>query len=341
MTKIRLKYVHQYRDARGRMWRYVRRPGMPEVRLPGMVGSPEFMQAYASAVDGIAPVPRGYNTGTVGKLVEDFYRTPEFANLAVKSQSLYRRVLIKFVKAHGQRKVGDLPEEKATKIIEGIGARRPGMANLTRSVLSTLFKFAIKKKMRAKGDNPFRDMVSYKLGTRHTWTDEELAIYEKRWPLGTRERLAYAVLLYSAQRVSDAARFRRGDVLSITQQKTGTELTIPIHPALARAIAAGPSKGVYLIGDEEGRPITGEALSKLITRAVGLAGLPKECVAHGLRKAALRRLAENSATTKGIAAVSGHKTLGEIERYTAKANQTRLAATAMALIPDEEGTGTG
>jgi integrase len=61
-------------------------------------------------------------------------------------------------------------------------------------------------------------------------------------------------------------------------------------------------------------------------------------MAHGLRKAALRRLAENSATTKGIAAVSGHRTLKEVERYTAKANQTKLAAAAMALIPDEDGT---
>ena len=37
----------------------------------------------------------------------------------------------------------------------------------------------------------------------HTWTEAQLAAYEARWLLGTRERLAYDVLLYSAQRVGD------------------------------------------------------------------------------------------------------------------------------------------
>jgi integrase len=31
----------------------------------------------------------------------------------------------------------------------------------------------------------------------HTWTDEEISRYETRWPLGTRERLALDLLLYT------------------------------------------------------------------------------------------------------------------------------------------------
>jgi len=68
---------------------------------------------------------------------------------------------------------------------------------------------------------------------------------------------------------------------------------------------------------------------------VRAAGLPPHCVAHGLRKAALRRLSENQATTKEIAAVSGHRSLAEIERYTARADQARLARSAVAKLPDE------
>jgi hypothetical protein len=44
-----------------------------------------------------------------------------------------------------------------------------------------------------------------------------------------------------------------------------------------------------------------------------------------LRKAAMRRLAEGGKTVNQIAAVSGHKTLREVERYTAAADQRRLA----------------
>jgi len=46
----------------------------------------------------------------------------------------------------------------------------------------------------------------------------------------------------------------------------------------------------------------------------------------------LRRLAESSATSKEIASVSGHKTLAEIERYVAMADQRKLSAAAIAKL---------
>jgi len=174
-------------------------------------------------------------------------------------------------------------------------------------------------------DNPFDAVPKYKIGTHHTWTDAELDAYEKRWSLGTRERLAFDVLLYTAQRVGDTVRIQRSDirngVITLVQQKTGTEVFVPLHSALARSISAGPAKGFYLIGDRHGRPIKRGALSKLISAAVKAAGLPPECVAHGLRKAALRRLAEDGATSREMQAISGHKLLSEIERYTRQADQ--------------------
>ena len=63
--------------------------------------------------------------------------------------------------------------------------------------------------------------------------------------------------------------------------------------------------------------------------AIKEAGLPAKCVSHGLRKAGMRRLAEAGRTEKQIAAVSGHKTLREVERYTAAADQRRLAQDAL------------
>src|SRR5262249_49806168 len=141
----------------------------------------------------------------------------------------------------------------------------------------------------------------------------------------TRERLAFDVLLYSAQRVGDVVRMQRSDirngVITVVQEKTGAEVFVPLHPALARSIKAGPSKGVYLIGDKNGRPINRRTLTVLISVATKAAGLPPECVAHGLRKAALRRLAEHGATSKEMQAISGHRSLAEIERYTQQADQ--------------------
>jgi len=73
----------------------------------------------------------------------------------------------------------------------------------------------------------------------------------------------------------------------------------------------------------------------LIKRAAKGAGLPPDCVPHGLRKALQRKLAEHGATTKQMQAVSGHATLDEVERYSREAEQARLARDAIARLPDE------
>ncbi len=338
MTKIKLRYIHAFIDkATSQTFLYVRRKGYPKVRLMGAPGSAEFMAAYQAALEHKPePVRKQAFAGTVAQLVERYYGSPKFDNLSDSSKATYRFVLSRFCEQHGERNVAGLPIEKAEKIIADIGATKPGMANLSRSVLSSVFKYAVK--LRLRPDNPFSATVidAYKLGTHHTWTDIELDVYRQRWPLGTRERLAFAVLLYSGQRVSDAVKLKRSDVLVLTQQKTGTALQIPVHPALARAIKAGPSNGINIIGDEHGRPINAEALSGLIRRAVKKAGMHPRCKAHGLRKAMQRRLAELSATTKQMQAISGHKSLRETERYSTDANQALLATAAIALLPDEE-----
>jgi integrase len=210
----------------------------------------------------------------------------------------------------------------------------PGMGNLTRKVLRRLLAHAVR--LGYRNDNPITEIDSYKLATRHTWTDAELAAFEARWPLGTRERLAYALLLHTAQRCGDVAKMRRADVsggtIAVVQEKTGTALSIPIHQELRAALKAGPANGLNLIGAADGRPITSRSLTHLMKRAAEAAGLPPHCLPHGLLKAQLRRLAESGASTKQIAAVSGHKTLHEVERYTAAAGQRRLSRSAIAKL---------
>jgi site-specific recombinase XerD len=322
MTRIRLRYIQEYTDRQGRLRRYVRRRGLPRVALPGLPGSPEFMAAYQDAVAGaVPPKPSRFGAGSIGQLVTDFYSSPAFVNLKASSQKTYRLVLGSIVDKHGHRQVCDMPTDKARKIIQDIGATRAAMANLTRAVLHRLMKHAIKIGWRS--DNPISAVEIYKLGEHRSWTNAELAAYEKRWPLGTRERLAYALLLYTDQRGGDVVRMKRDikdGVISIVQEKTGAEMTIAIHPALMRAIKAGPANGIYLIGDKQGRPLKRAALRWLVQRA----GLAKDCVPHGLRKAMQRLLSEHGATGKELQAVAGHATLKETERYTKAADQARF-----------------
>lgn len=337
MTSLRLPYIKEYRDRSGRIRRYVRRKGRPDIPLTGEPGSEEFMAAYQAAIESTGPPAKArHATGTFGGLVAAFYGSVDFSNLKPSSKELYHFALDPIAKEHGHRMVRDLPREKARLIIERIGADKPGMANLVAAVLRRLMNFAIDIGLR--NDNPFTRIKPYKIGTHHTWTEDELAAYEKHWPVGTRERLAYALLLYTDQRTGDVVRMRRADIkdgsIRVKQQKTGAELVIPVHSELASAIKAVPAKGLNLIGDQYGRPITRPALTLFVRRSAKKAGLPDHCVPHGLRKAMLRRLSEDGATSKQIQAISGHRSLKEVERYTAAADQEVLARGAMAKLRD-------
>jgi site-specific recombinase XerD len=336
-----LKYVYRYRDRHGKWRQYLRRPGCKSIPLPGAWGSPEFMAAYQAAINTTAtlsPKVSVANAGTMRALAIDYFKSVEYSNLSLSSQQTYRRVIETVCRRVGDRPVKDMPRDAAQKIILEIGIRRRGMANLTTKIIRCLMNFAIDRGIRS--DNPFDRIKSYKIGTHHTWTDAELSAFEKRWPIGTRERLAYAVLLYTGQRGSDAVIMLRPGIkasaIDLTQKKTGREMKIAIHPELDRVIKATPANGVYLLGDATGRKLTRPALTNLIRRAVQEAGLPSRCKAHGLRKAILRRLAERGGTSKQLQAVSGHRSLSELERYTEMAEQARLNRQAMAKLTEEQ-----
>jgi integrase len=72
----------------------------------------------------------------------------------------------------------------------------------------------------------------------------------------------------------------------------------------------------------------------MISAAIHEAGLPERRKAHGLRKAAARRLAEAGCSVSEIAASTGHKTLAEVERYSRAADQQRLARQAIQRQPE-------
>jgi site-specific recombinase XerD len=337
-----MRYVKEYKDRHGKVRRYLRLRGLPAVALPGVPGSLKFDRAYADALASAAPAPRRKAADrnaadSVTQVLQGFYRSPKYVNMKPSSKRMYRHVLDAFDKKHGHRSVRDMPTHAAQRHIEAIGETRPGMANLTRSVLHKFMAYVVKSKWRT--DNPISAIDAYKLGSHHCWTDAELAAYEKRWPLGSRERLAYSLLLFTDQRVSDVCRMRRQDIrdgmIHLVQQKTGKEMAVPIHPALARALEAGPTLGMSLIGDKYGRAIGSRGLSSLVTRAAGEAALPRHCVPHGLRKALQRRLAERGASGHELQAISGHSSLKETDRYTKAANQVLLARSAMARLPDE------
>jgi len=327
------RYVHAFIDRHGRSRFYFRRPGFKSVALPSLPHSTQFMNAYEAALAG-QPQPIGANRvrpGSMRALALSYFASPEFRTLRASTQRAYRGTIERLCKDHGDKRVADLQRHHVVRLMSAL-AEKPGAANNLRMGLRVMMRHAVEIGIRA--DDPTRDVRAIRIKTEgfHSWTDEEIAQFERHHPIGSRARLAIALLLYTGQRRGDVIRMGaqhiRNGALHVKQEKTGTELVIPVHPTLAAIIAAAPRNHLTFVTTRLGGPFERSAFSRWFRHQCDDAGLP-HCSAHGLRKAAARRLAEAGCTAHEIGAITGHASLTELVRYTRAVDQRRLAEAAM------------
>jgi len=328
--------VSEFSDNRGkRRFRY-RRKSVAKY-LPGAPGSPEFEAAYlairngAKAASGIGPRPKA---GTINALCASYYSSPEFRTLRASTQRTYRSSIEPFREKHGDKPIRPL-ERKHLKAEVAKLADTPAQANKLLKRLRQLLDHAIE--LDWIETNPARGMKLIKTaGGFAAWPEEAIDQFQAHWPLGSKPRLALDLLLYTGQRRSDVVLMARSNIrdgaIRVVQVKTGAALWIPIHARLAESIAAAPAPGLYLLATEYNRPFTAAGFGNWFRTQCGAAGIEKGYSAHGLRKAAGRRLADAGCSAHEIMAVLGHKSLSEVARYTLGADQRRNAKAAMARI---------
>ena len=292
------------------------------------------MDAYAAALEdsepAAAPKRVQANAKTFADLAMRYFNSPHFLGLSPTSRGNYRRIVDHFVKEHGHRRVDQMRRAHIVAIM-GKMADRPGAAITLLKRVRTLINFAIE--LEWIETDPTKRVRSYKSKEFHSWTEDEIAQFEARWPIGTPQRLAFAILLYTGQRGSDARGMVCPDAagkVRVVQQKTGASLVIACHPNLLVALGAIPKRHLTMLTTAYGEPFSVKGFGQFMSAAISAAGLPTRCKAHGLRKAAARRLAELGCTPHQIMSVTGHKTLAEVERYTRAAEQERLNQEALA-----------
>ncbi len=339
--RIRLKYLSEDVDRHGNVRCYVRMAGRPKVRLRKMPGTPEFMEEYRAAVVAAETAPRQARVmarGSFGYLCRLYYGSATFKALDKSTQDWRRRALDEVCTAHADKPVA-LMRARHVRKLRDEKADAPSVANTRLKALRALFRWAIEAD--EIDSNPARDvhLIRYATQGYHSWTLDEVAAFEAKHPIGSKARLALAILLYTACRREDAARLGpqhiRGNRLRYTQAKnehrSPVAMDIPVHPDLRIAIDATPRDHLTFLATEYGKPFTPAGFGNWFRDRCNEAGLP-HCTAHGLRKATAARLAERGATAHEIMAITGHKTLEEVERYTRAARQSRLADSAMAKL---------
>jgi integrase len=312
--------------------------------LTGIPWSEDFMRQYAAALEGVQAqtnnMGAGMRTmpGSVNALIVSYYRSPEFRGLKASTQTVRRNVIERFRNEHGTKPVARLGRGHIKEII-GAKAGTPEAANNLLKVLRVLLSHGVEIGMI--DSNPAIGVKRYRSKSEgvHTWSESEIAQFQKRHSIDTRPGLALALLLYTGQRRSDAVRMGwqhvQGDTIAVRQQKTSTPLAIPMHPELARALNATPRTNLTFLLTERGKPFTAAGFGNWFRDRCDEAALP-QCSAHGLRKAAATRLANAGCSTDQIKAITGHKSLSEVARYTRAADQQRLARQALALQLEAE-----
>ena len=332
-STAKVKYINQFVDRHGKVRIQYREPGKKKVTLRGPVGSPEFWEDYLKASTGATiaqPSSRTVSRGTMTWLVHEYYQGSVYKMLAESTKAARRSMLTKFLEKNGDLPFAGVKKKHALKVRDEL-YQTPSAADELVKTLAQVFKHAVLYDLR--DDNPFAGIPRLKPDTKvdgyKPWTEEQIAQYEQRWPVGTRERVAFGLFLHTAQRRGDVMRLGRqhekDEYLYFKQQKTGAEMAIPLFDELREILDAGPVGDLTYIVTPSGEPYTTAAgFGNWFGRSVKNAGL-SGVSAHGIRKAAASRLAEESHTTNEIAAITGHKTLSEVQRYTASANQKTLA----------------
>ena len=179
----------------------------------------------------------------------------------------------------------------------------------------------------------------------NTWTDDEIDQYRAHWPLGTQQRLVMEFALETASRRGEVVRLGPQHVkngrIRIERTHGSNDVDIPMSPELQAACDAMPKAHLTYIVTAYGKPRSKYGLGNDFAKWATEAGAPAHCRKHGLKKGGMRRLAEAGGTAHELMAISGHRTLSEVQRYTEDANRKLLADTGMAKkrTPGEQASG--
>jgi integrase len=329
--------VQIFTDKHGRVRLYMRKPGFDRVALPGPYGGQEFLVAYYAALHG-KPVEIGASrtlSYSMSALIVAYYASADFKALRPTSAKLYRQILERFRGTYGDHDATGMKAAHVRKLLAERAAT-PDAANRLLGLISILMELAIASGWRE--DNPAFGVkrLKHRVTAFATWAETDIEAYRNHYPLGTRERLVLELAICTAQRRGDLVRLGWRHVIngaiSLKQSKTGEAVTVKIIQELRAALDLCPKDRLTFISQADGRPLGAASLGAEFREWLRKAGMPDQLSLHGLRKASARRLAEAGCSVHEIAAVTGHRTLTEIARYTREAERTRLAESGMGKV---------
>ena len=200
-------------------------------------------------------------------LCEQYYSSAPYRELGERTRYVRRSLLDRICEKEGDKPFA-LMEPRHVRARRDQNADRPEAANAMVKALRQLYGFAIEYDLVTR--NPAKDVPYLKSHSEgfHSWSMEELSKFEERHPIGSKARLALALLLYTGQRRSDVVRLGPQHVkdgwLSFTQTKNRARnpvtLSIPVLPELQAIIDQTRTGNLAFLTTEFGKPFTANGL---------------------------------------------------------------------------------
>jgi integrase len=275
---------------------------------------------------------------TVGTVTVEYRESAEWDDLAAGTRRAYEVYLDMIGSSYWDVSVDAIDLSHVLRMRDA-HRDQPATANKVFAVWSILLSFAMRRGYIKHHPMVGARVKKLKEGSYARWSEEAVVFALKNLP----EHLARAAMfgVYTGQRVSDCIGRRWSEIeddgFNMVQQKTGAELWVPLHSDLKAALKEWKTtaRSVTILNKADGLPWASRdsfksAFSKAMSRHPELNGL----VFHGLRKSAAARLAEAGCSEHEIMAITGHRTLAEVQRYTRQARQKIMAKSAMVKLSD-------
>lgn len=315
------------KKVKGRTYQYFRKDGL-YVRLPDDPNSEEYDREYWRLMRGGGARAHRFTFGT---LIASYKQSPKWERLAPRTKSDYSKILEYLHDTIGTKNPTKM---RRSSVIQAQMANRhrARFANYIPHMLSILFEHAID--LDWQRENAAKGIEKIKTGEGHKpWSQSAIATFRNN--AHGLALLSFELALGTGQRASDLTRMEWQDIedggIWVTQGKTKARLWIPFTERLATALHHTQRTSLrHILADQHGRALNYDQVQKKVMAVREKLGL-KEFSLHGLRYSAASELAEAGCTDQQIAAITGHKSLSMVRKYSKGASQKRLAKEAQSL----------
>lgn len=338
MPRPRPPFLQRHVTRHDRVVWYVRIGRGPRTRIRAAFGTPEFDAEYQAALTGKPRSAKsGCKAGSLAWLIERYRETTAWTDLSLATRRNRENHFRRVIESAGQHSIRAITQQHISAGRDSRAAT-PAQARNFLDAMRGLFKWAKQASLVALDPTGGVKNPKRKKGAGFpVWTEEDAAAYDKRWPVGTKERVWRDVLFYTGLRRGDAVTLGRqhvrdGVATLRTEKSQGAMIVcIPILPILQYTLDAGPTGELAFICGKAGKPLTKESFGNAFKHACRAAGLFNRS-AHGCRKIAATRAAEAGATVAELNAIFGWKGTSMAALYTEAADRKRLALDAMAKV---------